>query len=229
MTYRFGPYTLDPAAYWLLRDRESDSEIVQLSPKIIDLLLYLVARPAALVSKDDLFKALWPDVAVTDNALTQAVSRAPTGARRRSVEADLRPDRRRRGYRFIAPVTTTAATQATTARVPASAADTGPLQSTEQPPAIAVLDFTNVSNDRELAWLSSGIAETVTNDLRATSPLRVVDRMRVVEAVRRGGPDLSALRAELHRSRRRRKLSAFRPAAADYRARGRRRERRSDR
>ena len=139
-------------------------------------------------------RQLWPDVAVTDNALTQGSPRAPTGARRRSVEADLRPDRRRRGYRFIAPVTTTAATQATTARVPASAADTGPLQSTEQPPAIAVLDFTNVSNDRELAWLSSGIAETVTNDLRATSPLRVVDRMRVVEAVRRGGPDLSALR-----------------------------------
>ena len=82
--------------------------------------------------------------------------------------------------------------------MPASAADAGPLRSTEQPPAIAVLDFTNVSGDRELAWLSSGIAETVTNDLRATSPLRVVDRMRVVEAVRRGGPDLSALRAELH-------------------------------
>ena len=68
--YRFGSYTLDPAAYRLLRD----GEVVQLSPKIIDLLLYLVARQPALVSKDDLFKALWPDVAVTDNALTQAVS-----------------------------------------------------------------------------------------------------------------------------------------------------------
>ena len=33
-------------------------------------------------------------------------------------------------------------------------------------PVIAVLDFANVSADREFAWLSSGIAETVTNDLR---------------------------------------------------------------
>ena len=198
MTYRFGPYTLDPAAYRLLRDRESDSEIVQLSPKIIDLLLYLVARPAALVSKDDLFKALWPDVAVTDNALTQAVSELRQALGDDPSKPTYVQTVARRGYRFIAPVTTTAATQGATARVPASVADTGPLRSTEQPPAIAVLDFTNVSNDRELAWLSSGIAETVTNDLRATSPLRVVDRMRVVEAVRRGGPDLSALRAELH-------------------------------
>jgi len=68
--YRFGPYTLDPGSYRLL----NGDEIIQLSPKIIDLLLYLVARQPALVSKEDLFKALWPDVAVTDNALTQAFS-----------------------------------------------------------------------------------------------------------------------------------------------------------
>ena len=40
---------------------------------------------------------------------------------------------------------------------------------------------------RSSAGSSSGIAETVTNDLRATSPLRVIDRVRVVEAVRRCG------------------------------------------
>ena len=50
------------------------TEVIPLSPKIIDLLLYLVARQSALVAKDELFTALWPDVAVTDNALTQAVS-----------------------------------------------------------------------------------------------------------------------------------------------------------
>ncbi len=58
-----------------------------------------------------------------------------------------------------------------------------------------------MSGDREMAWLSSGIAETVTNDLRAMATHRVIDRVRVVEAVRRGGADLSALRAELHLDR----------------------------
>ncbi len=64
-----------------------------------------------------------------------------------------------------------------------------------------MLDFTNVSTDREFAWLSSGIAETVSNDLRAAGALRVIDRVRVVEAVRRIGADLPALRHELHLDR----------------------------
>src|SRR5687767_7568265 len=57
-SYRFGPFTLDTASYRLMRDGEP----VALSPKIIDLLLYLVARQSALVPKDELFSALWPDV-----------------------------------------------------------------------------------------------------------------------------------------------------------------------
>jgi adenylate cyclase len=61
-----------------------------------------------------------------------------------------------------------------------------------------VLDFENVSSDREFAWLSSGIAETVTNDLRTAGSLRIIDRIRVVEAVRRSGAGLEALRADLH-------------------------------
>ena len=69
-TYRFGPFVLDGSSYRLARDGEP----IAISPKIIDLLLYLAARPSTLVSKDELFKALWPDVAVTDNALTQAIS-----------------------------------------------------------------------------------------------------------------------------------------------------------
>jgi DNA-binding winged helix-turn-helix (wHTH) protein/Tfp pilus assembly protein PilF len=184
--YRFGPFTLDPTAFRLQRD----GAIVPLSPKIIDLLLYLVARPSALVSKDELFKALWPDVAVTDNALTQAVSEL-----RQALDDD--PSNpayiqtvARRGYRFIAPVNSGADAAATT-----------PIRGDVHRPAIAVLDFANVSNDREMAWLSSGIAETVTNDLRSTSSLRVIDRVRVVEAVKRVGTDLSMLRAELHLDR----------------------------
>jgi DNA-binding winged helix-turn-helix (wHTH) protein/TolB-like protein/tetratricopeptide (TPR) repeat protein len=197
MTYRFGSYTLDPAAYRLLRD----DEVVQLSPKIIDLLLYLVARQPALVSKEDLFKALWPDVAVTDNALTQAVSELRQALGDDPSKPVYIQTVARRGYRFVAPVTasgTPAGASAGGGVMPLSGpgvASPGPFRAQ---PSIAVMDFTNVSGDRELAWLSSGIAETVTNDLRATSPLRVVDRVRVVEAMRRAGSDLTTLRVDLH-------------------------------
>jgi len=192
MIYRFGQYTLDPAAYRLLRD----SEVVQLSPKIIDLLLYLVARQPALVSKDDLFKALWPDVAVTDNALTQAVSELRQALGDDPSKPAFIQTVARRGYRFIAPVSTAAPSPDEASH--AVSQGVAPYEQVPTQLSIAVMDFTNVSGDRELAWLSSGIAETVTNDLRATSPMRVVDRVRVVEAARRAGSDLSTLRAELH-------------------------------
>jgi DNA-binding winged helix-turn-helix (wHTH) protein/tetratricopeptide (TPR) repeat protein len=190
--YRFGPYTLDPAAYRLLRE----SEVIQLSPKIIDLLLYLVARQPALVSKEDLFKALWPDVAVTDNALTQAVSELRQALGDEPSKPAYIQTVARRGYRFIAPVSTAAPTPDEASH--AVSQGVAPYEQVPTQLSIAVMDFTNVNGDRELAWLSSGIAETVTNDLRATSPMRVVDRVRVVEAARRVGSDLSTLRAELH-------------------------------
>lgn len=185
-SYRFGPFTLDGNAYRLLRDGEP----IPLSPKIIDLLLYLVARQSALVSKDELFGALWPDVAVTDNALTQAVSELRQALGDDPSSPTYIQTVARRGYRFIAPV------EAIAPALPqaSDAQDAAPPARTR---AIAVLDFTNVSNDREFGWLSSGIAETLSNDLRAAPSLRVIDRVRVVEAVRHAGTDLSALRKQL--------------------------------
>ena len=193
MIYRFGDFTLDPASFRLLHKGAA----VPLSPKIVDLLLHLVARPSVLVSKEDLFKALWPDVAVTDNALTQAVSELRQALGDDASKPTYVQTVARRGYRFIAVV------HHGDAAPPVAASGTGaPAEAPAQAlPTIAVLDFANVSADRELAWLSSGIAETVTNDLRALSGHRVIDRVRVVEAVRRGGAELSMLRAELHLDR----------------------------
>jgi adenylate cyclase len=187
-SFRFGPFTVDAGSYRLFRG----AEVIPLSPKIIDLLLYLVARQSALVPKDELFAALWPDVAVTDNALTQAVSELRQALGDDAATPTYIQTVARRGYRFIAPV------DAAASRSPEQAEATDRDRSADEAPAIAVMDFSNVSTDREFAWLSSGIAETVTNDLRAAGTGRIIDRIRVVEAVRRTGSDLSALRAQLH-------------------------------
>jgi DNA-binding winged helix-turn-helix (wHTH) protein/lipoprotein NlpI len=99
--YRFGPFTLDVAAYRLMRDDVD----VPVSPRLIDLLRYLVERPSALASKEELFAAIWPDVIVSDNALTQAIS----DLRQALGDSASRPvyvqTVARRGYRFIAAVT----------------------------------------------------------------------------------------------------------------------------
>ena len=69
-SYAFGPFVLDATAYQLV----ADGHPIGLSPKALDLLFVFAARPGELVTKDEILSALWPDVAVTDNALTQVVS-----------------------------------------------------------------------------------------------------------------------------------------------------------
>jgi len=100
VVYRFGPFTLDAAAYRLQRGDED----VTLTPKAIDLLLCLVAQPSTLITKDDLFRQLWPDVAVTENALTQTVSDVRQALGDRASSPRYIQTVARRGYRFIAPV-----------------------------------------------------------------------------------------------------------------------------
>ena len=56
MLYRFGPFILDAGSFALQR---GDTP-VPLPPKLGDLLRYLVARPSALVSKEELFRSLQP-------------------------------------------------------------------------------------------------------------------------------------------------------------------------
>ena len=184
-SYKFGPFVVDGGAYRLLRDGVN----IPLSPKIIDLLLFLAARPSVLVSKDDLFRALWPDVAVTDNALTQAVSELRQALGDDPANPKYVQTVARRGYRFISPVQPI---------VSAATTVVAPIRDPSEPPAptVAVLDFENVSGDASLAWLSSGIAETLTNDLRAAT-LRIIDRFRVTEAIAQSGRELSALRRVL--------------------------------
>ncbi len=165
----FGNFELDPVAYLLRRD----GEVVPLSPKALDLLWMFARQPGTLLTKDDIFRAIWPDVAVTDNALTQVVSDlrqalgdAPDAPRYIQTVA-------RRGYRFVAGV-----------RPGSDGGQTGvrPWSDPRLTPAaqartVIVLDFANVTGDADIAWLSAGIAETVTSGLRAMGTLRVMDRV----------------------------------------------------
>jgi DNA-binding winged helix-turn-helix (wHTH) protein/tetratricopeptide (TPR) repeat protein len=185
--YRFGSFSVDASSYRLIRDGAA----LPVSPKVVDLLLYLAARPSALVAKEELLAALWPNVNVTDNALTQAVSELRHALGDEPAKPTYIQTVARRGYRFIAPVETSRPQETDPAPLPFPARHA-------PRPVIAVLDFANVSSDREYAWLSSGLAETVTNDLRRAGNPRVIDRLRLVEAVRHVGADLSALRNELH-------------------------------
>src|SRR5258707_11912128 len=96
--FQFEGYTLNVANSSL---RAADREI-PLRPKSFEVLRYLVENADRLVTKDELIKAVWPNVIVTDDALTHCVSEA------RQAIADSKQTListvPRRGYRFKARV-----------------------------------------------------------------------------------------------------------------------------
>ena len=186
MTYRFGPYRADRESYQVLEGERQ----LELTPKLLDLLFYLLERPSTLVTKEQLLADVWPDANVTDNALAQAVSELRDALGDSASSPTYIRTISRRGYRFIAPV------ERVDAAAPAPAARTSSPHDAGSRSA-AVVDFVNVTGDPEVAWLAAGIAETVTSDLAGLGQFRVVDRWRVVQAVRRTGESVEDVGAAL--------------------------------
>lgn len=109
--YSFGDIVVDADARRVTRG----GELLSIPDRHVGVLLALLVRRGAIVSKDSLIEAVWQDVAVTDNSLEQAVSAlrrvlgsAPDGAPYIQTVP-------RQGYRFTGTVMTTAsrATDAT--------------------------------------------------------------------------------------------------------------------
>src|ERR1044072_36698 len=80
-----------------------EGEARPLRPKTFAILKYLAENPGRLVSKDEIFAAVWPDIAVTDDTLVQSISEL-----RRALGDDgsrLIKTVPRRGYRLESTVT----------------------------------------------------------------------------------------------------------------------------
>ena len=100
MAFVFGPYTLDAEQASLKRDGQP----VPVQPKVLDLLAFLVERPGAIVTRQELARRLWPGVFVGEDALHQLLRKA-----RRALEDDAETPRwieavPRRGWRFVGAV-----------------------------------------------------------------------------------------------------------------------------
>src|SRR5436190_6342017 len=92
----FGRCRLQPRRGLISGTRE-----VKLTPKALALLSFLAERPGEVVTKDELFTAVWPESTVGDAALVTCIQEV-----RSALQDDARQPRyietlHRRGYRFI--------------------------------------------------------------------------------------------------------------------------------
>jgi DNA-binding winged helix-turn-helix (wHTH) protein len=98
--YHFGPFRLDLGNERLWRSHEE----VILRPKSFAVLGYLVVRPGQLVTREEVLRATWPGIAVSDAVLTVCI-----GEIRQALGDNHHAPRyietvHRRGYRFIATI-----------------------------------------------------------------------------------------------------------------------------
>src|SRR5215510_9536778 len=97
--YDFGPFRVDINSRLLLRDKQ----IVPLTPKAFDTLLALIERRGELVERQELIRAVWPDVHVEQGSLNTNIFmlRRALGDEAGQEYIVTIP---RRGYRFVAGV-----------------------------------------------------------------------------------------------------------------------------
>jgi adenylate cyclase len=140
------------------------------------LLRYLVENPDRLVTKEELLKAIWPNVVVGEEVLTRCVSevRQAIGESTQSIIVTVP----RCGYRFAAPVVRLATSAAVPGNAPPPPSDPGlrPQSPLPDRPSVAVLPFANLSGDPQQGYFSDGITEDITTELSRFSELQVIAR-----------------------------------------------------
>lgn len=159
-----------------------DGHELELRPKAFKVLCHLAERAGRLVAKEELQKAVWNDIVVSDDSLVQCI---------RQLRHTLSDDQHRliktvarRGYLLDAHVSEHGVNLS------------APPLALPDKPSIAVLPFDNLSGDREQAYFADGIAGDLITGLSRTSSLFVIAR-RSSFAFRNARHDLRAIGSKL--------------------------------
>ena len=156
MVLAFGDHRLDIER----RELRRRGELIDLEPKVFDLLSFLVQHRNRVVSKDDLLQAVWGGRIVSESALTTRIN-----AVRRALGDDGTAQRlvrtfTRKGIRFVGEVT----------ELPDQIA---PISDR---PSIAVLPFENMSADPDQEYFVDGMVEEIITALSRFPRLVVIAR-----------------------------------------------------
>jgi DNA-binding winged helix-turn-helix (wHTH) protein/ATP/maltotriose-dependent transcriptional regulator MalT len=96
MIFRFGRFELEESK----RELRLGSRVLELQPRVFDLLVYLLLNHERVVPKEELLNAIWPEVIVTDSSIMRAVSLI-RAILREGGQPDAIQTFSRQGYRFV--------------------------------------------------------------------------------------------------------------------------------
>ncbi|MCR8915407.1 tetratricopeptide repeat protein [Marinobacter panjinensis] len=180
MRYQFDDFELDTDRFELSRGGVA----LATEPQVIELLVMLVQNRHRMLTKEEINERVWRGRIVSDSALSSRIKIA-----RKLLEDDGRTQRyirtvHKKGFRFIAPVQELDATDDTPASVAPLAPQTPEAEPEPAPqsighsakPAVAVLPFTNLTNDPGQEYFSDGITTDIISNLSKHRWLDVVAR-----------------------------------------------------
>ena len=164
IVYEFGDFRLDPSRQQLT----CSGSLVPLKARAFDLLVYFAEHAGELIDKAAVMRAVWPNVVVEENNLSQHLSvlRHALGEGRHGRQFIVTVPRR--GFRFVAEVH-----QVNGSKGPA----TGTAAATVQAgPSVAVLPFANLSGEPEKEYFGDGMADELIHLLSRVEGLKVPAR-----------------------------------------------------
>ncbi len=167
---QLGSTVFDTSAHML---RDSAGAKIALRAQSARVLECLIEAKGALVTKEQLFKAVWADVSVTDDSLVQCIReiRSAIG----DAEHTVLQTETRRGYRLLVNGHDNAGMNGF-ASMPAELSTVSPIVDKLSIPAIAVMAFTSMEGDERSERLAITFAGDLINELARHKELRLVGR-----------------------------------------------------
>ncbi len=139
---------------------------VQINNKAFQLLRLLVSNPVRLLTKDHILHAVWGDVCVSEGLVREYIHDLRVALGDDPKQPRFIETVRGRGYRFLGGIEECGAPAGAEAQ----------MKPGTPPPSLAVLPFTNLSDDPEQEYFSDGITEDIITELSKNPYLSVISR-----------------------------------------------------
>jgi TolB-like protein/DNA-binding winged helix-turn-helix (wHTH) protein/tetratricopeptide (TPR) repeat protein len=164
------------------REFTRHSEPVAMEPQVFDLLLFLLQNRDRVVSRDDLIASVWNGRIVSESTLSTRITAARKAIGDTGEDQILIKTYPRKGVRFVGDLQTAGVSRpnergqvpgvppSSVQRMPA-----GPIEWGGRP-SVAVLPFSNLSDDAEQDYFSDGITEDIITALSKYRSLAIIAR-----------------------------------------------------